>query len=322
MNKFLAIQRLRFSSEYWRKSWKEIFKKAFAFLGAVNMVLTFAARILPKDTIPPITISGILLILFGCMVLAFFITTPMTKISYKIEGLDVRITVAIGNVFEGNGDLVLSCNTAFDTSESGLLSNGCLRAQYQKRFYSDNVASLDNAIESALNGVESQSIPPAFNGAKSRKYPVGTIATVCPKKDSRTFFVAFSEMSNKGRKNTTAKNFRVGLNCLWEKLNESTDNKLIKMPVLCSGESNLQKSREEIIKNIVFSYVNFVKEYKLRRSLSICIHPNDLKDSDLDMYSIEKFIELVCAGDLMDISETSDDADSLADEKTGTMKEA
>ena len=138
---------------------------------------------------------------------------------------------------------------------------------------------------------------------------------------SRAIWMAFSEMSSRGQKSTTMKSFLLGLNCLWERLNTSTGNKRIKMPVLCSGESNLRKSREDIIKNIVFSYVNYARAYKISRSLTIFILPDDLSDSSLDMYSLDKFVELICAGDLMSISEISDDADSAADEMSGIMKE-
>lgn len=318
---FSANIKLRFSSEHWRKSWKIIIERTFALLGGLELCFSVACHFYLGESIPKFPIWFGILVIVALFICAIILTSPLSNVSHKIDGHDLRVTVKLGNVLNDKGDIVLSCNTAFDTCESGHLSSDCLRAQYQKRFYPGNLQSLDNAIESALRDEKFETVKPVFNGAKTKRYPVGTIAEITPNKNSRTYFVAFSEMSSKGRKSTTIKNFLFGLNCLWERVNNSIGNKRIKMPVLCSGESNLRKSREDIIKYIVFSYVNYARAYKISRSLTIFILPDDLSDSNLDMYSLDKFVELICAGDLMSISEFSDDADSTADEKSGTMKE-
>src|SRR5438309_1376785 len=47
---------------------------------------------------------------------------PITRFSYKVPGKDYVIEVRIGDIFDGNSDVIISANTTFDTN----MANGLI----------------------------------------------------------------------------------------------------------------------------------------------------------------------------------------------------
>lgn len=308
MNLF-SIFSLYFSRTHLTQNIWAMTKKFFAILGVVELILNVASYFIQNSNGLRLPWTGLIILLIALFALAFFSTKPQYKVSYMLDRTDVKITVQLGDVFSGQGDLVVACNRTFDTSiESQALPANSVQAQYQRKMFSGDVSTLNRALVVELAAFAGESNDNGFDNGKKEKYDVGTMARITHR-DGNAYFVAFSETDKRGKRSVSLKNFRKGLVVMWNRFAEIGFPPMLKMPVLCSGTAGLALSREEIIKEIVFSFVNFARAKKIRQNLSIYVNPNDIDCSDFDMRRLAKFLELACAGDLMSVSDPGRDQD-------------
>lgn len=305
-----------FSKAHLARNWWSAVKLFLSLLGTFELVMTLIS-FCTKDGKGICLSWPVMLAIIGVVaVVAFFATKPKFKVAAKIEDLDARVVVLLGDVFTDSGDYVIACNRMFDTSiEKGVLPKTSVQAQYQQRFFGGDVSTVDKMIDSEIGLSASEDFASALGG-KTRKYAVGTIAKIS-NKDGNAYFVALSEMDACATRQITKQDFRRGLDALWNYFSTRGRPRVIKMPVLCSGTTSLGMSREDIIKQIIFSYVNFVKVNKTCQELRIYVKPEDARTYEVDMYCLEKFLELACAGDLMAVADAGRDADSEPGEAIG-----
>ena len=65
-------------------------------------------------------------------------------------------------------------------------------------------------------------------------------------------------------------------------------------PVLGSGYSRLSLTRQELVYAIIKSFVVASQEGKLTEKLSVIVHPRDLKQGQLDLDELQRFLEYEC----------------------------
>ena len=83
--------------------------------------------------------------------------------------------------------------------------------------------------------------------------------------------------------------FRLSLNELWVYLSESASKEDFIIPLIGTGNGRLEMSREEVFKEIVLSFITSLSSKNYADSLTICIHPTDLKRHDLDLVELAAF---------------------------------
>lgn len=61
------------------------------------------------------------------------------------------------------------------------------------------------------------------------------------------------------------------------------------IPLIGTGNGRLQMGREKVFKEIVLSFISSLSSKNYADSLTVCIHPSDLKRHDLDILKLAEF---------------------------------
>lgn len=218
---------------------------------------------------------------------------PRVRFSCRLSGRDVTIEVRVGNMFALPGAFVIGSNTTFDTElETGLISRRSVQGQFTLAFY-DSVKHLDSDLTAALAGIGFETTTAGKKG-KMAAYPIGTTICVGPK-GRRAYFLALAEINAHGVAQATFDDLKNSLPKLWDYIaTKGGDFGPIVMPVLGSGFSRLPQRRDEIIREIVKSFVAACSSYRPTEALTIVVPFSDFYDHQLDLIELEAYVRHVC----------------------------
>ncbi|MDZ3833360.1 MAG: DUF6430 domain-containing protein [Sphingopyxis sp.] len=213
---------------------------------------------------------------------------PVTRISFKPGGRDYRIDVRIGDLFEGQDDVVVSTNTTFDTDmASGLIATDSLQGQVATRFFQANTKEIDRQLDEDLDGVAFVDRPAAKG--KRREYPIGTVARVSS--HGRTFFfVAMSRLNEQGTASSTKREVEDALDGLWAAVAERGNHRPLAIPLMGTGRGRLPVSRKKMAEQIAQSFADASAEKIFSDKLSIVIRPEDAEKHGVNLYQIRDYL--------------------------------
>lgn len=280
------------SGAYWRHGFS--FSKALAALlssfGVLWLVMEIANFFVPNSDH---TLQGMWpwFLLLG-LAAAIWTNRPVHSVSCKLTGRDVALTICAGDIFSMPGAVVVGTNTTFDTDiSSGLINKASIQGQFTEKFY-DSVSHLNSDITAALFDVPSDIASPVKRG-KQDVYPVGTVAQVVGK--GRTaYLLVIAELNGKGVANATFDDLKTALPALWEFVANSGTIEPIVIPVLGSGFSRLPETREEIVREIVNSFIAGCSARRFTESLTIVMHPKDFYKHSVDLAGLGQYLGHVC----------------------------
>ena len=137
---------------------------------------------------------------------------PRLRVSHKLSGRDATIEIAVGDMFDFPGALVVGTNTTFDTRLSRqLISEDSVQGQFTRRYYGDET-QLDAELQVCLAQIDHEELP-GIRVGKNRKYPVGTVVRLNPR-DRTAYFVAIAHMNKHGVASGTYEDLQEALNIL------------------------------------------------------------------------------------------------------------
>ncbi|MGW8877654.1 macro domain-containing protein [Streptomyces mirabilis] len=188
------------------------------------------------------------------------------------------VVLVQGDLFEEEADLVVGFSDTFDTAtaDSLVISSSSLQGQLIHRIYHGDVTALDADLDDALASVEVVAVETrdAKRHGKLRRYPVGTVA-VLERDRRRIFAVAFSRMDNNLTAGSTTEFLRHSLSNLWQEIRRRGSGRAVAMPVVGSGLSRLDLSREALVRMILASYREHAQSQPICRELRVVVHPSD-----------------------------------------------
>lgn len=227
------------------------------------------------------------------IVWALWSNRPRHRISCRMRGRDVAVSIRVGDMFEMAGAFVIPSNTSFDTElRSNLISSRSVQGQFTQRFY-DSVAHLDVDLSKSLSALTPEKTETTKPG-KSQLYPVGTTVRVSVR--GRTaFLVAIGRLNEYGVARATFDDLQNSLPRLWECIATQGTFEPILVPVLGSGFSRLTETREEIIREIIQSFVAACSSQRPAESLTIVMPANDFYDNEVDLIGLERYLQHVCS---------------------------
>lgn len=270
----------------------------FSVLGAIWLILRFLSFLstmvdtLVKDNA---TISFVVVIILGLLCTIIY-RRPEVEIKEKVRGFDTFIKIKVGDVLEGNESCVISTNTTFDTDVKGnLISADSLQGKLTKKFY-NSVEHLDTDINKALQDVtdfEDISGKETKKG-KTKKYPLGLVVKVTPK--DRTFYLLpIANLNTRGNAECNFQMLSDALNSLWQFLGEAGDyEQELLIPVLGKGAARVKETREEIIQEIINSFIAASTEKQVCETLSIVIHSRDFYKFNIKMEDLKHYLSAQC----------------------------
>lgn len=234
-----------------------------------------------------------------CIVLIGIICTlidrrPDTKMTMKIHGLDIMISIRVGDVIAMKNSCVIPTNTTFETNLNNTISEESIQGQFTKQFY-DESAYLDADIHEELHDIAYEDLPSGkIRPRKKRKYPIGTVVKVTPR--GRTFYLlAMANINHKGNAVCDLEMIQHSLLGLWRFLREAGDyERELLIPLIGTGRGRVIQAREDIICEIIDSFIEASTQGRLCDSLSIVIYSNDFYRYNLKMEDLKNYLHAQC----------------------------
>ncbi len=290
----LALRNFKYyySADYWRNYFSRIFTTFLSFFGVIWLFFETANHFGVKWALPSTNISQYFIGLIAIFVLSIILTLPKLRHSCQIHGKDISVELTIDNFFNQSGDLIIATNTTFDTTENdGFIRLKSIQGQLANKFY-DKIEHLDHELENSLNQEEPIEI---LNRTKSKnkRYSIGTVAKLEHEK-CRSYWLALSDVNEHGKPTTKFENLQEALGKLWLYIHTKGQLENLVIPILGSGLSGLNETREKIVKEIVFSFVAFASETKIAEKLTIVIHPDDFLAQQINFNELSQFLEYTC----------------------------
>jgi hypothetical protein len=293
-----------FSGSYWLNAFStgkavrsslEALGALWLFIEVVSFFSQNAATTLKGQWLPIIAIS---------LSWAIWANRPIHQVSYRLNGRDVIIEIRVGDIFKMQGSIVVPTNRTFDTELSpNLISLRSIQGAFTKKYY-DNTAHLNHDIESALEGVDFEEECTEKIG-KKRLYAVGTCIKLAIQ-GVTSYWLAIAKLNNHGRAQGTVEDIRTSLPVLWDYVSEMGDYGTVLIPVIGSGYSRIVKSREEIIREILKSFVAACAARKPCEKLAIVVSTSDYYDYAMSLDELGGYLLHLCKYTIFEDNEGSE----------------
>jgi len=217
---------------------------------------------------------------------------PIESVAHKLNGRDVTVEIAIGDVFLFDGALIVGSNTTFDTRIAPtLIAENSVQGAFTRQYFADE-SDLDVVIAAGLEAGKAQNLPGTRQG-KSARYPIGTVVRINSK--ARTaYFVAIADINEHGVAEGSFENLRTSLAELWVHIGSRGLKERLVMPVLGTGFSRLPQTREQVVREIVKSFVAACSESVFADRLTVVISSKDFVEHKISIDKLGAYLEHVC----------------------------
>ena len=229
-----------------------------------------------------------------CIIFGLWRAWPRLSVKSKIAGTDAVIEIRVCDLFKQNGVFVVSSNTTFDTAmEDQTISKTSTQGEFTDRFC-DDIKDLDRQIENALKGIDFKKRTPKVKPyGKKREYPIGTVAPVtCNGKTA--YFVAIASMDENRKASATREDILDALPSLWEFVQTKGNLDPIAIPIVGSGFARAKATREELIQEIVKSFIAAAHVGRFCEHLTISISPKDFSEKGISLPALGRYLEHEC----------------------------
>ena len=283
--------------EYFVKNIWPVLKKGtiefFAFIGilcSVDELIKLFYQ--PRDEIEKIIVSIVFLVGFIIIVIK---NIPPKEYIFFIKNKDVRIKLVIGDLLKQDASIIVPTNSTFDTKmENDFISLNSVQGQIQNKYFKNNIETLDTLIQKALKDNRNFYILKDRKNSKKKQYEIGTTVEI-NYNSKRFYFLADSNINSNGQTiDPSLLNITDALSRVWQYITECAHVETLAIPLLGTGRMGITNSREEIIKQIIFSFVANNNTKKIAEELIICIRKEDVKKYKIDISSIVEYIDYVC----------------------------
>lgn len=211
------------------------------------------------------------------LVLAIYRLWPKKIYTYKLFNRDVCLEIVIGDILKQGGSLVIGSNTSFTTNLTDI-SPKSVQGLYTKKYFPSGTQALDAQIKQAFPAV-----------------PASIGSTVAIQHDGhRAYLCAIASIGPTGVAKSSVEELREALASLWSFIGNSGEKDTLNIPVLGSGFSRINLSRESLVKEIVRSFVAATSEMTFCDGLRVIIHPSDVKKYNMDISELVEFVEYTC----------------------------
>lgn len=223
---------------------------------------------------------------------AIWICRPKLSSACKLKDRDISIEIAIGDVFAFNGALIVGTNTTFDTLISReLIDRTSIQGQFTNNYYGDHT-SLDNELNSKLEGVDHEVLNGKRKG-KANRYPIGTVVKLQPK-DRTGYFVAICDINEHGSASGNFEQLKEALLQLWIFIGSHGAKEQLIMPVLGTRFMRLKPNRQVVTQEIIKSFIAACSEKTFCEKLTIVLHEKDVLDNKIDIDALGSYLQHLC----------------------------
>ncbi len=217
---------------------------------------------------------------------------PRLSFKHYLNGRDTTIEIAVGNIFDFKGAVIIGTNTTFDTRISNeLISEKSVQGAFTRKFYSDEI-QLDRELSNGLTGHSMNELSGTRVG-KAIQYKIGACVRLNPK--GRTaYFLAIADINEHGTASGKFSDLQEALARLWVFVSTRGLKEPLIMPVLGTGFSRLRQTREEVIHEIIRSFIAACSERTFTDHLTIVITPQDITKHQISVEKLSLFLQHEC----------------------------
>jgi hypothetical protein len=264
--------------------------------GAASAAIQFVGPVFPASFADPgrWTLAAI----GPCVLWAAVRARPRLRVRRAFTYPEMTVTVEPGDLFDRPEHLAVGFSDTFisEVWPDGPISPASVQGQLLARLYGGDAAKLDRALAAALRGVRPQVRPLRREraelrrtGTSSVRYPIGTVA-VLEDGPRRIFAVAYSRVGADGVARSSVEELWLGLNRLWDAVDQYSHEEAVAIPLLGSGLARLDYlEAQDILRLILLSFVARSRERKVCSALRVLIRPEEL--GRIDLPSIADFLQ-------------------------------
>ena len=216
------------------------------------------------------------------------------RISERVQGTDAFIELRVVDMFDVSAGFVIACNTTFDTNiEDGTISPNSTQGQFTKRFF-DSREEIDKQIRTSLNNTAATKLSKGEKPyGKQTIYPIGTVTAVSGG-SQKAYLVAITTLNEHKVASATIEDVLDALPATWEYIRTRGELGALCCPILGAGYSRVDATREDLIREIIKSFVSASREGFFCDKLTIAIAPGDFRSGSIDLERLQRFLEHEC----------------------------
>ena len=224
--------------------------------------------------------------------IAIWLCKPQLAVSCKLSGRDVTIEIAIGDLFLFPGAIIIGTNTTFDTRISrDLISEKSIQGLFTRKYYGEET-QMNVEIAAGLNALQCETLTGRRIG-KANKYALGTIVRLNPR-ERTAYMVAIADLNEHGVASGNFEGLKESLAKLWVFIGRRGLKEPLVMPVLGTGFSRLPQPREEVVREIIKSFVAACSEISFCDKLTIVLSPHDVAEHRMMIQELGSYLKHVC----------------------------
>ena len=209
---------------------------------------------------------------------------PRGQVELHIPASDSSIEITFGDIFEGEGVVVIPVNEYFDGSLGDHVSENTLHGLFIKNVLGGQSGAFYDLTSKALKSVVSEEV--RIKNGRGAKYPIGTVASV-DINEKRFLLAALSRTDPETLKaSATVHELWDCLKGIWRGVRISANGNCVKIPLLGSGLSGVGLPPNNLIEIIVTSFLYYTKKQKIADKVTLVLHPK-LKGK-IDLVAIKR----------------------------------
>ena len=239
--------------------------------------------------------SGWWVFLISGIIIGFYRAWPRLSVKERISDTDADVEVRVGDIFSQPYAVIIGSNTTFDTAmDDKTISHKSLQGQFTQK-YCPSIPELDKQIDFALQNVSPRNTRNKQDKpyGKSKEYELGTVAPIHIG-GKRAYFVSIAVLNEHRVATSDRDDFLDSLPRMWAEIRRRGEFEPLCCPVLGAGFSRLNLTREELIREIIKSFVTAIVEAKFCENLTVVISPKDFREGHVDLMKIGRFLEHEC----------------------------
>lgn len=293
MMSFRILFQAFFSGNYWRYIFltSETLNFCLSRIGTLWLLLTITRFFLniPDDQVKTHWIWFAVVVALW----TFWERRPVLSVSERLAGRDTELEVKVGDIFREKGAKVISLNTTFDTdTDNGVIAENSLQGQFTKNFYS-SFQAFDLDLENQLSSHKLCEEVNSKKRGKKRRYDLGTVVQVRPEGDL-FYLIAIADLNDQGIAQSSFENIKICLKKFWNYVGECGETEPIVMPLMGSGRARIPVTRNEIAREILYSFVESCASRKCCEKFTLIISPEDYRKYDLDLCEFKRYLHFIC----------------------------
>ena len=170
--------------------------------------------------------------------------------------------------------------TEFFESELGTpVSETSLHGKFLKRCFDSETIDLDKQLEQELKDVVSVEV--RKTAGKTKRFPIGTTATIRVGGDTYIFFALAKADSKTCKANSDVEKMWVAMRNLWRRTRIEAGGYAMNVPLIGSGLSGIGLASRDLLNLILLSAITETKSNRITERIRVVLHPDKFEEIDL-----------------------------------------